>query len=220
MDGSSGLAQGLTSLGKSRLPRPNGKPVLTCICRLELVYGSPECSHHRLKWCFFTLGNERYSAARFDLFPKRPKCRSLHGSVCMWPDYAAFILLANVRSRPCQLAKRSRVPPLPSLSTTSTSPRESYQVATAPYNILGGRVLVDDFGYGKTAITLDLIDSTQSANDLPEEMDGAIPVTASVLLVDRPAAIPTGPAVRSTYKALISIGGMTCSVCSGTGTEI
>jgi hypothetical protein len=54
---------------------------------------------------------------------------------------------------------------------------------------------------------------------LPEETDGAIPVRASVLPADQPAAIPAGPAGRSTYKALISIGGMTCSVCSGTVTE-
>jgi site-specific DNA-cytosine methylase len=50
-------------------------------------------------------------------------------------------------------------------------------------NYVRGGVLADEVGYGKTAITIGLIDSTQAKIELPEEMPGAIPVKATLVIV-------------------------------------
>lgn len=46
-----------------------------------------------------------------------------------------------------------------------------------------GGVLADEVGYGKTAITIGLIDSAQANIDLLKEMAGAIPVKATLIVV-------------------------------------
>ncbi|TGZ83578.1 hypothetical protein EX30DRAFT_327192 [Ascodesmis nigricans] len=51
-----------------------------------------------------------------------------------------------------------------------------------PFKVLGG-VVADEVGYGKTAISLGLIDSTQDYIQLPTKMDGMIPVKATIIVV-------------------------------------
>jgi hypothetical protein len=50
-------------------------------------------------------------------------------------------------------------------------------------NYVQGGVLADEVGYGKTAITIGLIDSTQGDIRLPKMMPGAIPVKATLIVV-------------------------------------
>jgi len=54
--------------------------------------------------------------------------------------------------------------------------------AERPHYVRGG-VLADEVGYGKTAITIGLIDSTQADIVLPTEMKGAIPIKATLIVV-------------------------------------
>jgi len=50
-------------------------------------------------------------------------------------------------------------------------------------NYVRGGVLADEVGYGKTAITIGLIDSTQGSIKLPKEMPGAIPIKATLVVI-------------------------------------
>ncbi|KAI5815799.1 hypothetical protein BZA77DRAFT_315136 [Pyronema omphalodes] len=50
-------------------------------------------------------------------------------------------------------------------------------------NFIRGGVLADEVGYGKTAITIGLIASTQADIELPENVYGAIPVKATLVIV-------------------------------------
>lgn len=54
--------------------------------------------------------------------------------------------------------------------------------ATRSHQVRGG-VLADEVGYGKTAITIGLIDSTQAQIKLPDRIAGAIPVKATLVVV-------------------------------------
>ncbi|KAK2793657.1 hypothetical protein FQN51_001169 [Onygenales sp. PD_10] len=56
--------------------------------------------------------------------------------------------------------------------------------ATTSHTVRGG-ILGDDVGYGKTAITLGLIDSqyAKDSTNVPESVDGAIPIKATLIVV-------------------------------------
>ncbi|KAG0123556.1 hypothetical protein HOY82DRAFT_495139 [Tuber indicum] len=54
--------------------------------------------------------------------------------------------------------------------------------AERPIQVRGG-VLADQVGYGKTAITLGLIDCSRDDVKLPEDVDGCIPVKATLIIV-------------------------------------
>lgn len=54
--------------------------------------------------------------------------------------------------------------------------------AERPIQVRGG-VLADQVGYGKTAITLGLVDSSRSSIELPRDLTGNIPVKATLIVV-------------------------------------